>query len=107
MTSPLARVPRAIQMFICVVPLTNRTLPSDISTLAPPGWLLVALVMCEWSDEPVPQPPQPNRHWPHWYCVELGGTIVLNRAIASAPQAQCRPRLVLSPALFAAEANRV
>ena len=39
---------------------------------------------------------------PHWYCVEFGGTIVLNIDIVSAPQAQSQPlsalRLLLGTA---------
>ncbi len=43
MTSPLSRVPRAHQVRISMVLLINRTLPSAIAALTPPGWLLVAL----------------------------------------------------------------
>jgi hypothetical protein len=52
-------VPNCIQVCIWSDDFTNRTLPSHIMTLAPPGWLLVALTMFE---ESVPQPVQPERH---------------------------------------------
>ena len=43
MTSPKLLVPKAHQVCIPMLALTNRTLPSDIVTFTPPGWLLVAL----------------------------------------------------------------
>ena len=43
MTSPLARVPSAHQMFMLIVLFTNRTLPSAIIVLTPPGCMLLAL----------------------------------------------------------------
>ena len=43
----------------------------------------------------VASPPQPLRHEAHWYCVEFGGTIVLNIVIVSIPQDHNQPRLVL------------
>ncbi len=41
MTSPLARVPKAHQVWAAIVFLMNLTLPSAISVLTPPGWRLV------------------------------------------------------------------
>ena len=43
MTSPLALVPSAHQVPWLMELLTNRTLPSAIRTLTPPGWRLLAL----------------------------------------------------------------
>jgi hypothetical protein len=42
-TSPLARVPSAHQVAWLIPFFTNRTLPSPISALTPPGWLLLTL----------------------------------------------------------------
>ena len=41
MTSPPFLVPKAHQVFMSMVDLMNRAEPSQSSTLAPPGWLLV------------------------------------------------------------------
>ena len=58
MTSPPALVPKAHQVCMPMLLLTNRTLPSANPTLQPPGWLLVAL----WYPLYVaPQPPQSIR----------------------------------------------
>ena len=64
MTSPLALVPKAHQIFIAILLLMNLALPSAIAVLAPPGWLLQALVY--WPKS-APQPTQPNRQADHLY----------------------------------------
>src|SRR4051812_46404911 len=58
-TSPPALVPRAHQILMLMVLLTNFTLPSHIPTFTPPGWLLVALYhpLCN-----TPQLGQSSRH---------------------------------------------
>src|SRR4051794_25438855 len=93
MTSPPARVPRLHQTGWLIELLTNLTLPSPIRVLAPPEWLLVAFANSAWSG----QPPPLDRHAPHGYCVEFGGTIVLKSVIPLAPTSQKMPRALLSP----------
>ena len=44
MTSPLPLVPRAHHVFMSMLLFMNLQLPSAMATLAPPGWLLQALV---------------------------------------------------------------
>ena len=61
MTSPPALVPRAHQMFIAIEALANRTLPSAMVMLTPPGWLLLALSN---SPNSKPHPPHENRQPP-------------------------------------------
>ena len=68
--------------------LTNRTLPSANKQLTPPGWLLWAF---EYDESSGPQPPHDERHEFHWYCLEFGVTIVLNKVIVVAPQPQRQP----------------
>ena len=104
-TSPRARVPKDHQICIAIELLMNETCPSAKQTLAPPGWLLLELVMLEWSADTTLQVLQPNRQARHWYCGELGGTIVLNIDMASAPQAQNSPSSVWRPAPDVAVAN--
>ena len=53
MTSELALVPKAHHVFMLMLLLMNLPLPSAIATLAPPGWLLLALVY--WPKS-APQP---------------------------------------------------
>ena len=88
MTSPLALVPSAHQVVMAIELLMKRTLPSAIMQLTPPGWLLVAFSY--WPNAK-PQPPQLNRQPPQGYCVEFGGTIVLNDEYAWRPTAQRYP----------------
>ena len=97
-TSPLALVPSCHHVLIEIELLMNWTWPSAIATLQPPGWLLVAGVMFPWSAETTSHTWQPFRHEAHGYCVEFGGTIVLNIVIVSIPQDHNQPRLVLRPA---------
>ena len=44
MTSPPLRVPSAHQTGRLIVSLMNWTWPSPMTTLTPPGWLLVAVI---------------------------------------------------------------
>src|SRR5262249_50206023 len=53
--------------------LMNTTWPSPITTLTPPGWRLVALMMWVLS---MPQPAQPTRQAVHGF--SLGVRMVLN-----------------------------
>src|SRR5271166_2986222 len=102
MTSPFARVPSCHHVFIAIELLMNCTWPSAIITLQPPGWLLVAGVMFEWSAETTSHAPaQPLRHDAHGNCGEFGGTIVLNIVIVSIPQDHNHPLLVLRVILAA------
>src|SRR5262245_29031428 len=86
MTSPLARVPRAIQVMGLIESFMNFTLPSANRALTPPGWLLWAFENVESSG---PQPGQPSRH--EFHGCELGGATVLNSVIDMAPQPQRFP----------------
>lgn len=88
MTSPLALVPRAIQVCWLIESLMNRELPSAIITFTPPGWALWAL---ENSESSGPQPPHESRHEFQGNCLELGVTTVLNRVMLIAPQPQRFP----------------
>src|SRR5262245_13560279 len=75
MTSPHALVPRDHQVTRLMLSLMNRELPSDISTLTPPGWLLVAVVSCCASAWLLPgEGRQPARG----KLTEVGVTAVLN-----------------------------
>src|SRR5262245_58405709 len=71
MTSPHALVPRAHQVTRLMLSLMNRELPSDSSTLTPPGWSLLAGVMC---CESVPVWPGASRQPPSGKYVALGVT---------------------------------
>src|SRR5262245_19112772 len=64
----------------------NRTLPSDISVLTPPGWKLAALLNTPRAVDPMLL--QTSQGW----SFELGVMIVLNIVWATQPWAQSRPR---------------
>src|ERR1700683_5425774 len=73
----------------------NLTLPSANAKFAPPGWLLLALTKLEPSGAHPRQPPK--RQLCQGYCLELGGTTVLNRVQPRSPWAQICPVYCLSP----------
>src|SRR3954453_7661531 len=80
--------------------LRKRTLPSASRKLQPPEWLLVALANAERS---ALQPPsQLVLQAANGYCVELGGTMVLNSPMPGDPHPQRLPRagLVGVPELY-------
>src|SRR5215210_5366541 len=71
-------------------PLMNLTLPSASRKLAPPAWLLVALANEARSE--LQPPSQLSRQAAHEYCVEFGGTMVLNSPTPGVPHPQRLPR---------------
>src|SRR3954466_11343148 len=81
------------------VSLMKRTEPSPMQTLTPPGWKLVALLICAAS---APQPAHWWRQDLQGYCFEFGGTMVANIDTPVVPHPQrSPPRLVkLAPLVF-------
>ena len=79
----------------------NLTLPSPNAKFAPPGWLLLALTKLEPSGAHPRQPPK--RQLCQGYCLELGGTTVLNRVQPRSPWAQIWPVYCLSPVVSPVE----
>src|SRR3954465_9610806 len=84
-TSPWARDPRAQSVCWLTLSLRNRTEPSHIRTLTPPGWLLARFII------PAPSMAPPGLV-PQLEIFGFGGSSVVPIVRANPPIAQLIPR---------------